>query len=324
MSGRERVARMARLFFSLVVAAGASGCATVYSPPTMVEVEGFRQARDDHCGPASVAAVYRYWKVDASEAGVAARIHNEEEGGTLPLMVVADARRQGFQAAFGQPDTAQLTEALDAGVPAICLVETDHEKHFVVVHGYRLRRGEVELRVGEGRGRSRWIRADRWERIWQGGGRFAAFIWPAGHAYTAPPLPVVRAPGFFYSSAEHNDFGVVYEAEGDWVSAEREFLMAIEVDAGNVTAWTNYGNVLQAQGKTEAARKAYRQALVLAPGHGPAVNNLALTYREKPRQGLAVLDAHQDLAEAEFVPALEATRDELILLLSAGGEGMTR
>jgi tetratricopeptide (TPR) repeat protein len=274
-------------------------------------MEVYTQRGDDHCGPAALAAVYRFWQADETEAGVAARILNQAEGGTLPLMLVADARRQGFQAAFSQTETARLVEALQSGVPAICLVESARTKHFVVVQGYRLRGGAVELRVGEGRGRSRWIGASRWETTWHGGGNFAVFVWPSGHAFTPPPRDSVEVPYRPYSAAEHNDFGVVYEAEGDLRRAEIEFRRAVEKDPSHAVAWTNFVNVLNAGGRREEARAAYRQALALEPGNGPAANNLALTYRDQPRLGLAILDLHQPLVDPAFLPTLESTRKAL-------------
>ena len=311
MSNREWAARVMRPLSSLLVALCAAGCATVDLPPVLLSVEDYTQRGDDHCGPATLAAVYRFWQVDETEAGVAERILNQAEGGTLPLMLVADARRQGFQAAFSRTETAGLLDALQSGAPTICLVEPSRTKHFVVVQGYRLRDGAVELRVGDGRGRSRWIDARRWEREWQGGGNFTVFIWPSGHPFTPPARDAVEVPYGPYSAAEHNDFGVVYEAEGDLHRAEIEFRRAVEKDPSHAVAWTNCGNVLSARGRREEARAAYRQALALEPGNGPAVNNLALTYRDQPRLGLAILDLHQPLVDPAFLHALESTREAL-------------
>ena len=103
-------------------------------------------------------------------------------------------------------------------MPPICLVGSSCSKHFVVVQGYRLHDGAVALRVSEGRGRSHWIGARRWEREWQGGGSFTMFIWPSGHPFRSPARDAVEVPHRPYSAAEHNDFGVVYEADSAIVS----------------------------------------------------------------------------------------------------------
>ena len=122
----------------------------------------------------------------------------------------------------------------------------------------------------------------------------------------------VDIPYESFSSREHNDFGVVFEREGHGRKAERQFERAVRKDPGNAIAWTNYGNALKRRGKTKSSRDAYRRALALMPGYGPAVNNLAMTYLEDPdadpHLALTLIDAHRSLVGTNFISALNETR----------------
>ena len=124
-----------------------------------------------------------------------------------------------------------------------------------------------------------------------------------------PPLTHAR-----YTSETHNDFGVAYENEGELERARRQYRQAVDKDETNHVAWTNLGNVLYRSGRGREAQDAYRRALALAPGYGPAVNNLAMACleAEPPRPGLAlkILEAHLALVEPPYRAAVLETLDE--------------
>jgi len=119
-----------------------------------------------------------------------------------------------------------------------------------------------------------------------------------------------------FSSAEHSDFGVVYETAGDLRAARRQFEYAVRKDPGNHVAWTNLGNIHAQQGHWDRARDAYLHALALHPGYGPAVINLAHAYLNvsppAPQIATAVLDAQKPLLTPEYLQAAEKIVEEIL------------
>lgn len=133
----------------------------------------------------------------------------------------------------------------------------------------------------------------------------------------------VDLPTEHYSSAEHNDFGVVYESNGDLENARREYRAAVSRDPAYAAAWTNLGNVLAQTGQPTEARDAYGRALAVAPGYAPAVNNLAMTYLEAPRPdpalAIRILEAHLPLITGSGREPLLETLAEAREELRSGG-----
>lgn len=129
------------------------------------------------------------------------------------------------------------------------------------------------------------------------------------HVDRPPPLVYAR-----YTPETHNDFGVAYEAEGDLDHARRQYRKAVEKDPANHVAWTNLGNVLSRLDEGARARAAYAQALALAPGYGPAVNNLAMSYlsaREpQPELAISILEAHLPFIDPDYAESVNRTLAE--------------
>ena len=131
----------------------------------------------------------------------------------------------------------------------------------------------------------------------------------------------IDLPEGLYTSAQHNDFGVVYESQGDLKRARRQYERAVRRDPANAIAWTNLGNVLDQVDRSDMAQDAYRRALAVSPGYAPAANNLALTYLDSPNPNptlaTKIIQAHIHLAAPEF---LEALHETLLRARDAGGE----
>ena len=173
---------VATRFGLMALAVLASGCRCLPgSTPgaTVLDLPPIRQA-PDRCGPAALHAVYRYWGRNEAEAEVAARIFSPEAAGTLPGMLVADARRQGFEAAIGDADPVQWARALASGVAVICLWPGP-AGHFVVLQGQD---GDRFL-VNDGSGRLRWTSRRELPRP-----GLSIYVWPGDYAFDPPPGPV--------------------------------------------------------------------------------------------------------------------------------------
>lgn len=100
------------------------------------------------------------------------------------------------------------------------------------------------------------------------------------------------------TAAEHNDLGVIYEAQGHGELAAREYHRALKIDPGFGRARLNLGNVEAAAGHWARAEREYRRALVDLPGDPDPPNNLAV----------ALLRLGRDLNEAESLAVMAVAR----------------
>ncbi len=82
------------------------------------------------------------------------------------------------------------------------------------------------------------------------------------------------------TAEEHNNLGVIYEREGKYDLAIREYKRAASADSSLAVPLVNLGNVYQKKGDTKEAEKYYKKAL-RKDGHNlEAANNLASLYIE--------------------------------------------
>jgi tetratricopeptide (TPR) repeat protein len=82
------------------------------------------------------------------------------------------------------------------------------------------------------------------------------------------------------TAEEHNDLGVIYEREGKYDLAIREYKRAISADGGLVVSLVNLGNAYFKKGELEEAEKYYKKALGKDKQNIEAANNLASLYIE--------------------------------------------
>jgi len=94
------------------------------------------------------------------------------------------------------------------------------------------------------------------------------------------------------SAEEHNNLGVIYEREGKYDLALREYKKAIDKDGALVTTLVNTGNVYFKLGQLTNAEKYYKRALGKDEKNLEAANNLASLYIETGaghREGLGYM-----------------------------------
>ena len=58
------------------------------------------QPDETTCGPTCLHALYRYWNSEEALAGVVARSHRMEQGGTFAVFLACDALRRGYRASI--------------------------------------------------------------------------------------------------------------------------------------------------------------------------------------------------------------------------------
>jgi Tfp pilus assembly protein PilF len=74
---------------------------------------------------------------------------------------------------------------------------------------------------------------------------------------------------------QHNDLGVVYQADEEFDLALREYQRAAELDEHWARPLINGGNTLVDQNRWPEAAEMYQAALERQPDHAEAMNNLA-------------------------------------------------
>jgi tetratricopeptide (TPR) repeat protein len=82
------------------------------------------------------------------------------------------------------------------------------------------------------------------------------------------------------TAEEHNNLGVIYEKEGKYDLAIREYKRAASADGDLVVPLVNLGNVYQKKGEAKEAEKYYKKALRKDEHNIEAANNLASLYIE--------------------------------------------
>lgn len=106
------------------------------------------------------------------------------------------------------------------------------------------------------------------------------------------------------TAEEHNNLGVIYEREGKYDLALREYKRAISLDGQLIVPLVNIGNVCVKQGEYDEAEKYYKKALGKDKHNTEAANNLASVYietEEKYDEGIETLLAATESQEP--VPA---------------------
>lgn len=86
------------------------------------------------------------------------------------------------------------------------------------------------------------------------------------------------------SPVEHVRLGQLYQGQGRWDLAEREFHQALRHQADDPTIWNAIGVLAFQRGQFLQAEEYFRQAYQLSPGNRQALNNLAWTYVQHAEQ----------------------------------------
>lgn len=98
----------------------------------------FIAQKDNYCGPASLAMVMNYYRVDISQDEIAKEIYEPGIKGTLSMQLVLYPIQKGFEAKVYNGNFEDLKEKIRAWFPVIVSVKEDvHDKaHYMVVWGY--------------------------------------------------------------------------------------------------------------------------------------------------------------------------------------------
>lgn len=221
------------------------------------------------CGAGSLSSVLQHYGDTTTMEEWDAALQ-KTRGGVMSIDLVLAARERGFDARLVTGDRLMIARELLDGRPLILMLQVIQAPgrsfdffHFVVLDGFD---PDLKLmRTQFGDGKARWVKYDRIENAWRGGG-FAAIIIRPADAVTE----LVKAAVTLEEQELHDD-------------AAREYRRILDQHPHSVLAWTNLGNVETRRGNSSAAEEAFRRAVELDTIAADALNNLAWLLYEQRR-----------------------------------------
>ena len=221
------------------------------------------------CGAGSLSSVLQHYGDTTSMQEWDGALQ-KTRGGVMSIDLVLAARKKGFDARLVTGDRMTIERELLDGRPVILMLQVIQTPgrsfdffHYVVLDGIDPQANVIRTQFGDGK--ARWVRFEKLENAWRGGGNAAIFI--------RPPDPVT---GLVKTA-------VALEENGRYEDAAREYRTILEAHPRSVLAWTNLGNVEMRRQNWNAAEVAFRKAIDLDETAADALNNLAWLLYEQRR-----------------------------------------
>jgi Flp pilus assembly protein TadD len=285
-----------------------SACATMFTPRTQHASSTAATIPNmpmlkwgiESCGAGSLATVLQHYGDDTSMNDWDASLP-KTHGGVLTIDLLIAARKKGFDARIVTGDRAIIENELRAGRPVILMLKVVDALgrsfdffHYIVADGIDADRSLIRTQFGDGK--ARWVKFDRLENAWAGGGHAAILI----H----------REDGI----DESMRIAVALEDSGDVAGAAKKYRDILAQHPDSALAWTNLGNAESRLGHVKEAEEAFRHAL---PSRD-AMNNLAwLLYQQKR---LPEAERFARDAAAQNGPDSYLVLDTLARILAAKGD----
>jgi len=273
-----RPSRTRRLAGPLFLLAALAGCASApqtrmlqeQRPPDVPErvelerVPFFPQERYQ-CGPAALATVLRDLGLEVTPSMLVEEVYVPARKGTLRTEIRAAVRARGLVPYPLRPELEDLLRETAAGRPVLVMqnlgLDWLPQWHFAVIVGHDLVRREVILRSGTIRNRVTAMAT--FERTWMRAGRWAQVIVP-------PAEPPATAEPLRWLQAVHE-----LERSNDIAAALPGYRAATERWPGSVESWLALGNATYAAGNMDESVAAFTRAAEIDPERPAAWNNLA-------------------------------------------------
>lgn len=246
----------------------------------------FYPQEDYYCGPASLAMMLSWAGIPSDQEKIAAQIYTPGRRGTLPLDVLAGARRNGALAVEVNSLQDILAE-ISAGNPVMVFQNLGltiwPQWHFAVVVGYDLEKEDIVLHSGLDPQRIHNLHA--FEKTWQRADYWAITVTAPDHLPAqASELDILRGAAGLERAEQYPaaitayqtiarrwpDSTIAYMGEGntrfklgDFTSAAAAFHAATEINPSYAAAWHNLANSLAAQGLRNDAMEAAQKAVTL-------------------------------------------------------------
>ena len=127
----------------------------------------FHAQEDYQCGPASLAGVMNYWKIDVTPDDIAKEIYSKSAKGTLNIDMVIYPQRKGLTAEQYSGGMKDLKKNIDSGYPLVVLVDYGfwafQSNHFMVVVGYN----EDGVIVNSGKDKGKFMPEEDFIKTWE-------------------------------------------------------------------------------------------------------------------------------------------------------------
>lgn len=246
----------------------------------------FYPQEEFYCGPASLAMMLSWAGVPSTQDQIAAQIYTPGRQGTLPIDILAGARRNGVLAV----EVASLQDLLAeiaAGNPVLVFqnlgLKIWPRWHFAVATAYDL--SQESLLLHSGTDPRRVHNLHQFERTWQRAGYWAITVTaPDRLPARANELAVLKAAAGLERAEHHRQaitaytriaerwpdsivarmgLGNTHYKLGGFTEAARAYLDAITIDDEYAPAWNNLANALERQGLRDQAIEAARRAVAL-------------------------------------------------------------
>ena len=245
----------------------------------------------ESCGAGSLSTVLQHYG-DATTMQQWDASLPKTRGGVMTIDMLIAARQKGYEAKLVTGDRPSVESELTAGRPVILMLKVidalGHHYdffHYVVADGIDAEHNLIRVQFGDGQGR--WVKFERLDKAWSGGGHAAIFIRPR-------------------TQDESLRAAVSLESEGKYAEAAAQYHELLDHYKGTPLVWTNLGNAQMQLGQNRDAETSFRRALELEPSFRDALNNLAwLLYQEK----------HYDEAEAMARKAVAQNGPDSYLVL---------
>jgi len=255
-----------------------------YSPsvsgvPRSVEIPSvpFYPQEAYQCGPAALAMVLQWTKVNVSPEDLVSEVFTPSRQGSLQPALVSAARRHN-RLAYPIKGLDALLRELAAGHPVLVLqnlgLQWFPRWHYSVVVGYSLEKGGFILHSGQ---------EPRRQMSW----RLFVRTWRRAEYWGLVVLPTGQLPA---SADEQSYLSAVLglEQAGQWEGAARAYSAALGRWQSSFGALMGLGNCCYAMGDLGGAEGAFRHAAEWHPGSGAAFNNLAHVLAEQGRYAEAI------------------------------------
>ena len=279
-----------RMFVSSILLLGSLGCASVPQTRSLEMDRGdlpethqilgvpLIEQTENYCGPASLAMLARFTKIEVSTDALGAMMFTPAKKGTLQLDFIGAARRMGLLTLPITNLRNLLTEITENRPVAVLLnfgSTRNPQWHYAVVTGFHISDERIILHSGEKEPLN--MRMSQFERSWQKADYWGLLaLNPPELPKTVPIEEIVKAAAILERIPKTKEANVAYDA-------------VLKRWPNQLGALFGLGNTFAQLGDLEQSARAFERASELKPDSAAIWNNLAQIYLRQNRKKNAAI-----------------------------------